>query len=207
VTGGAELQRYLAGLRQDPLIETRLAGRPLRLRTTWGLFSPKAIDEGTALLLEHMPVAPDERALDLGCGYGPIGLSIAQRAPQGRAVLVDKDFVAVDYSRRNAEMNGIDNVEVRLSNGFGSVPETDFSLIASNVPAKSGKELYYLYFHDALTHLQPGGSLWVVSLSGLRRFVERLFREIFGDYRKIKQGKTYTVACATRSSAPSTGYP
>lgn len=187
-------------LRKDIVITDTLRGVPLVLHSTWGLFSPRAIDEGTRLLLDHMEVRATDDCLDLGCGYGPMGLTMAALAPEGRTLLVDKDFVAVDYSRTNANLNHLDNVEVRLSNGFSQVGERLFDLVASNLPAKTGKELLYLYFHDALAHLDVGGRCYVVTISGLRRFVERAFKEVFGNYQKVKQGRSYTVALARKES-------
>jgi len=188
----------LQRLREDLCFDVELRGQRLQLVTTWGLFSPRQVDEGTALLLAQVTLADDADCLDLGCGYGPIGLTLARLAPRGHTLMVDKDFVAVDYSRRNAERNHIGNAEARLSNGFSHVGGRRFDLIATNLPAKSGKELYYLYCYDALAHLRPGGSFWVVSLSGLRRFVERALLEVFGNYQKVKQGRSYTVAAAIR---------
>jgi 16S rRNA G1207 methylase RsmC len=188
----------LSRLREDLKFRAELRGQRLEFSTTWGLFSPREVDAGTRLLLEHVALEEDADCLDLGCGYGPIGLTLARLAPRGQTLLVDKDFVAVNYSRLNAERNHVSNVEVCLSNGFSHVGERRFDLIATNLPAKSGKELYYLYFYDALAHLRPGGCLWVVSLSGLRRFVERALEEVFGNYHKSKQGRIYTVASATR---------
>jgi 16S rRNA (guanine1207-N2)-methyltransferase len=121
---------------------------------------------------------------------------MARLAPRGTHVLVDKDFVAVDYSRKNAEFNGIANAECFLSNGFDQIGRRRFDLIVSNLPAKVGKELYYLYFHDALAHMNPGARFYVVTISGIRKFVQKAFQEVFGNYAKIKQGSTYTVALA-----------
>lgn len=188
----------VAELRKDIVFADTLSGIPLVLHTTWGLFSPRAIDEGTRLLLEHVEVKRDDDCLDLGCGYGPIGLTLAALAPEGKTLLVDKDFVAVEYSRANARRNQRDNVEATLSNGFSHVQRRSFDLIASNLPAKTGKELLYLYFYDALAHLRVGGRCYVVTISGLRRFVERACKEVFGNYEKVKQGRSYTVALARR---------
>lgn len=190
----------LSCLRADLRVKAALRGQQLEFDTTWGLFSPRQVDEGTRLLLQQIRLEPDADCLDLGCGYGPIGLTLARLAPQGHSLLVDKDFVAVEYSRRNAKLNRIGNADARLSNGFSHVHERHFDVIATNLPAKSGKELYYLLFHDAYAHLRPGGALWVVSLSGLRRFVKRALGEIFGNYQKEKQGRVYTVASARREA-------
>jgi len=194
----------LARLRADTVFEETLCGERLCFRSTWGLFSPRNIDEGTRLLLDHLEVRADDDSLDLGCGYGPLGMTIARLAPQGRHLLVDKDFVAVDYARKNLADNGIDNAEAMLSNGFDQVGERRFDLIVSNLPAKSGKELYYLYFYDALARLNPGGRLVIVTINGLRQFVARAFREVFGNYDKLKQGKTYTVSRAVSRAVPPT---
>ena len=80
------------------------------------------------------------------------------------------------------------------SNGFSSVERGSFQRIVANLPAKTGKELLYLLLADARDHLAPGGQLWVVTISGLRRFIERNLREVFGNYRKVKQGRSHTVA-------------
>jgi 16S rRNA G1207 methylase RsmC len=186
-------------LRRDIVFTETLRGRPLTFHTTWGLFSPKGIDEGTRLLLEHLDIGEAERALDLGCGYGPLGLAVAREAPGGHCLMVDKDFVAVEYARQNAARNGIHNVEVRLSDGFRHLGDERFSLVVSNLPAKTSKEHYYLFFHDARERLDAGGRIYVVVISGLRQFIKRAFAEVFGNHTKVKQGRVYTVAMAEKT--------
>ena len=195
----------IAALRRDITFEDELLGHRLNFRTTWGLFSPRHIDDGSRLLLDHLHVERDDVAMDLGCGYGPIGLALARSAPLGSCLLVDKDFVAVDYARRNATLNDITNVGVQLSNGFDQVPDGQFSLIVSNLPAKSSNEQYFLFFHDAYQHLRPGGRLVVVSISGIREFIARNLRDVFGNYDKLKQGKAYTVASSVKQLPQSQG--
>lgn len=90
-------------LKKDLLIETELMGKPFKLATTWGIFSPREIDSGTDLFLKYLEITEDEIALDIGCGYGPLGLAIAANAPKGQVHMVDKDFVAVDYANKNAQ--------------------------------------------------------------------------------------------------------
>jgi 16S rRNA G1207 methylase RsmC len=191
-------QEYLDKLRQDITISDTLRGHNLQFHTTWGLFSPKGIDEGSRLLLDHIEVNRDDNTLDLGCGYGPLGLTLAKLAPEGTSTLVDKDFVAVEYCKKNAQINNINNTNIFLSNGFDQVKSTNFDLIVSNLPAKTGKELYYLYFYDALASMNPGARFYVVTISGLRKFIAKAFDEVFGNYTKLKQGKTYTVAMARK---------
>ncbi|WP_295407270.1 methyltransferase [uncultured Thiocystis sp.] len=191
----------LAGLRRDIQFSAELGGRTLTLQSTWGLFSPRELDEGTRLLLSHLHVEPSDDCLDLGCGYGPIGLALATLAPQGRTLMVDKDFVAVDYAQRNVRLNGIGNAEAQLSNGFDQIaPGREFDLIASNVPAKVGKELLAILLHDAQARLRPGGRLYLVTINGLRQYMKRNLTEVFGNYDKLKQGAHYTVALAQRAT-------
>ncbi len=195
----SETQEYLNQLREDIVFSEKLCGHDLKFHTTWGLFSPKGVDEGSRLLLDLMEIKEDDDSIDLGCGYGPLGLTMAKLAPKGKHLLVDKDFVAIEYSQMNARLNRLDNTEVFLSNGFNQVGDRRFDLIVSNLPAKTGKELYYLYFYDALARLNPGGRIYVVTISGLRKFVGRAFKEVFGNYKKVKQGKVYTVAMAVKT--------
>jgi 16S rRNA G1207 methylase RsmC len=186
-------------LRDDIRFETSLADQNLTFNSTWGLFSPREIDEGTQLLLKHVAVDASDNCLDLGCGYGPIGITLARLAPHGQTLLVDKDFIAIEYSQKNIEQNKINNARAMLSNGFDHIDASlRFDLIASNIPAKVGKELLTLILHDARSRLNPNGRIYVVTINGLRQFMKRYLTEIFGNYKKLKQGRQYTVAMATR---------
>ena len=185
-------------LRQDIVFCASLRGIDLLFHSTWGLFSPKFIDEGTRLLIERMEIHPSDICLDLGCGYGPIGLTMARLASAGTVYMVDKDFVAVEYAQKNAALNGITNCEILLSNGFSAIPPVTFNVMASNLPAKVGNELFYLMLTDAKERFTQGGRLYVVTISGLKDFIKRVFREIFGNYRKAKQSRSYTLALAVK---------
>ena len=175
-----------------------LRGISLVFSATWGLFSPKTIDAGTNLLIEQLNIQEDDTCLDLGCGYGAIGITIAKSIRTTTVYMVDKDFVAVDYARKNVERNQLSNCHVLLSNGFSHLPDLQFDLIASNLPANVGKELLQIFLRDAKQHLKPNGCLYVVTISGLREFIKRNFLTIFGNYQKVKQRHTHTVAMATR---------
>ncbi|MGD8913184.1 MAG: methyltransferase [Candidatus Thiodiazotropha sp.] len=186
-------------LREDIVFTDDLAGERLQFHSTWGIFSPREIDEGTRLLLERIQIMTTDNCLDLGCGYGPIGLYMARRAPDGETLMVDKDFMAVDYSNGNAKRNQLPNAKAILSNGFDHIdPALNFDVIASNIPAKVGKEMLWLILHDAKQHLNHGGRLYVVTINGLRQYMKRNLNEVFGNYKKLKQGKTYTVAMAVK---------
>ena len=183
--------------KSEMTFETKLRGFDLTFTTTWGLFSPKAVDAGTQMLIELLEIEQGNTCLDLGCGYGAIGVSMAKCKETADVYMVDKDFVAVEYARKNVEQNQLQNCHVLLSNGFSHLPEVQFDVIASNLPANVGKELLQKFFIDAKRYLKQNGRLYVVTISGLRKFIKRNFMEVFGNYQKVKQRHTHTVAMAT----------
>ena len=164
-------------------------------------------DAGSWLLIEKIKVKEDDVCLDLGCGYGPIGITMAKLAPKGKVLMIDRDFVAIEYAKKNVELNGLKNCEVFLSNGFSHVPDDlEFDVIASNLPAHVGKELLYSILTDAHERLKDGGTLYVVTIAGIRAFIKRNFMQVFGNYKKVKQGKSYTVAKTVKGGKPSDIY-
>jgi len=181
-------------LKEDIIFEDNLRGFDLTLHSTWGLFSPRNVDSGSRLLIDFLDVKESDICLDLGCGYGTIGLVMAKLAPNGKVYMVDKDFVAVEYARKNAGINHLMNYETILSNAFSHVPDDlQFDVIAANLPANVGKEMLYIILSDAKKHLKKDGKLFVVTIAGLRQFIKRNFKEIFGNYDKVKQGREHAV--------------
>ena len=113
----------------------------LKFNTRWGVFSPRTIDDGTELIMKHIAVKRDDVCLDLGCGYGPIGLALAKHCDKGEVHMVDKDFVAVELANQNTKLNNISNTKAYLSDAFRQVPkDVKFDQIISNIPAKVGRE-------------------------------------------------------------------
>lgn len=186
-------------LKQDLHFNTELRGHALKFTTTWGLFSPREIDSGTDLLLKYCTIRQDDHILDLGCGYGPLGIALGKDAPEGSIMMLDKDFVAVDYARNNLIANNIKNGAALLSNGLAQLPKDKrFTTVVSNIPAKVGKELMSIFMYDIDQHLLPGGQLVVVTINGLRDYMKRTFNEQFGNYEKVKQGRDYTISRAIK---------
>jgi len=114
-----------------------------------GLFSPTEIDEGSRLLIQEMDIKPGDMVLDIGCGYGPIGIVASRLSSFGAVHMVDKDFVAVQYANKNIETNKVRNYTTYLNNAFSEVPDMKFDVIVSNLPAKVGNELLYIIMNDA----------------------------------------------------------
>lgn len=190
---------YTHKLREDIRFETELCGHPFTFLSTWGIFSPREIDDGTDLLLKYLKINPTDDCFDLGCGYGPVGLAMAKLAPQGQTLMVDKDFMAVEYANRNAQLNKLTNAKAMLSNGFQHIDkDLRFDVIASNIPAKVGKEMMSILLHDMKQHLKPGGRIYLVTINGLREYMKRNLKETFGNFDKLKQGQAYTVSYAEK---------
>src|SRR5438094_1684685 len=127
-----------------PYARTRLTvrapGVALPLDVPADVFATRAIDEGTLLLLRNLPTGRPGSLLDLGCGYGALGLPIAARFPEARALLVDRDLLAVRASAHNARSLDLGNVEARSGLGFADLPRGSgpFDWIVCNVPARIG---------------------------------------------------------------------
>lgn len=185
--------------RKDIHFKQDVLGRPFEFYTTWGIFSPEKLDDGSLMLLDYIDFKSEDTSIDLGCGYGVLGMTAARECPDGQHLLIDKDFVAVEYARLNCQKNQLTNTHVQLSNGFNQVDNNlTFSLVMSNLPAKVGKEQHYLYLLDAYQRMTAGGRFYVVTINGLRQFMKRAFTEVFGNAEKVKQGKTYTITMATK---------
>jgi len=102
-------RKDIAKLKKDIVLDVELFDSNLKLHTRWGTFSPRALDDGTKLLMKYFSADIDDVCLDLGCGYGPIGLALAKHCSKGEVHMVDKDFVAVDLANYNAKINNIFN--------------------------------------------------------------------------------------------------
>ena len=192
-------RKDIAKLKDDLVFEDEIFGSKLKFNTRWGVFSPRAIDDGTKLLMKNFSADIDDVCLDLGCGYGPIGLSIAKHCSKGEIHMVDKDFVAVDLANFNAKVNNIINAKAYLSDAFLQVPSNvKFDQIVSNIPAKVGREQLSIILFDALDAMKPGGTITVVTINGLKDFIKSNFKSVFGNYKKIKQGQKYVISQAVK---------
>ncbi|MCF7865688.1 MAG: methyltransferase [Candidatus Pacebacteria bacterium] len=202
-------------LKKDMQIKAFLLNKSFVFNTTWGLFCPEEIDTGTKLLLKAVSenkkvleifeqskdetqsvdrMAKTANILDIGCGYGPIGLALAKALPTASVDLIDKDFVAVDYSKKNAVENSIKNAHSYLSNGFSHVPSgKKYSLIVSNLPAKVSKEFFWILFAETFEHLEKDGYFAVVVIKQLEIMMRKNFNTLFGNSEVIDRDKTYSV--------------
>ena len=183
---------------KNTLIVERVRDMELRLETRPGIFAQHGIDTGSRLLIEAMKVTPTARVLDLGCGYGPIGIVAARLAVRGSAVLVDSDIRATRLAQRNLELNGVTNAEVILGDGWHDLPaKSRFDLVVSNPPTHSGREVLDDFVEGAYKVLRPRGQLYMVvnRLLSLRKEIEK----IFGAVETVSQSKGFVVIRAAKA--------
>ena len=196
------LEQLRQALAEQPAIQHNTGARTLTLRTRHGLFSARAIDAGTALLLRELEAAPpQQRVLDFGCGYGAIGLTLASRWPEAQVTLIDSDVRAVEAAQENIEANRLANARAVLSPGLRGAGTEPFDLIVSNLPAQAGNDALDEMLLEAHDRLAAGGTLAVVVVNGIRRYIQRRAAMIFGDAHKAHQGPRHSVIEASRAAA------
>ena len=192
-------RKDIVNLKKDIEIVVNLLDNEFTLHTRWGVFSPRSIDEGTLLLMKYIEVGVNDVCLDLGCGYGPIGLALAKHCTKGEVHMIDKDFVAIELANNNAKLNNLSNAKAYFSDAFLQVPnEVKFDQVISNLPAKVGREQLSIILYDAFDALKPGGKITVVTIKGLKDFIKNNFKSVFGNYKKLKQGQKYIVSQAIK---------
>lgn len=190
-------------LARHPEVTLDAGCRQLNLRSRHGLFSARSLDEGTQLLLRELEdLSSPPRVLDLGCGYGPIGLALAARWPDSHVDLVDSDIRAIDATAENIAINRLSNASVTLSDGIRDLPNaaSSYDLVLSNLPAQAGNDAIDQLLLDSYDALNGGGLLVVVAVNGLRRYLQRRLADIFGrkQVRKVHQGPRHTVLKAAK---------
>jgi 16S rRNA (guanine1207-N2)-methyltransferase len=177
-----------------------LRGYSFRFKTDQGVFSKKEVDFGSRLLIETFVESTIEGPiLDVGCGYGPIGLSLAKSYSNRDVHMVDVNTRALALAKENAETNHISNAYVYESDRLGSVKEYAFSSILTNPPIRAGKETVHLIFEESFDHLVSGGELWVViqKKQGAPSAIKKL-EERFGVVEVVLKKKGYFIIKAIK---------
>lgn len=141
--------------------DTVYRGHALRFETDRGVFSRLELDRGTEILLAALPEGLRGRVLDMGCGYGALGVSLAKASPACSLTMADINERAVSLADRNAARNGV-AAETLQSDGFAVLNGRQFDCVVTNPPIRAGKSVIYRMFADAAAALAGGGTLWLV---------------------------------------------
>jgi 16S rRNA (guanine1207-N2)-methyltransferase len=144
-------------------ITFELRGHTFRFKTDQGVFSKKEVDFGSRALIEAFEIPAVKGALlDVGCGYGPIGLSLAKDLVDRTVHMIDVNERALSLAEENAKENRVQNVSIYQSDRYASVFEKEFAAILTNPPIRAGKETVHSILENSYDHLAELGELWVV---------------------------------------------
>lgn len=142
-------------------VETEYRGHALTFETDSGVFSRTELDRGTEVLLDALPETVSGSVLDMGCGWGIIGVAVGKHWPDTQITMADINQRACDLSRKNAQANGV-QATVMESDGYEKVLGHTYDLILQNPPIRAGKSVIYQMFADAAGCLNENGELWLV---------------------------------------------
>ncbi len=173
-------------------IEVCLRGQCFRFITASGVFSFGKLDRGTELLVKNMVLDEGWRVLDLGCGYGAIGI-VASRFVE-HVIMTDVNRRAVSIARKNLKINGVRNAEVRWGSLYEPVKGEKFDSIITNPPVHAGKEILREIVINAPLHLNDGGLLQlVIKTKQGAKYIKALMEEHFTEVRELAKGSGYRV--------------
>ncbi len=185
------------------MITTQLFGQELYFETDNTVFSPSGIDSGTKAMLGTLTLEPGSKVLDLGCGYGVVGISIARCIGEEHVILCDISETAVALSKENALRNGLTSLDIRISNGFSAIPEDGFTLILSNPPYHTDFSVAKHFIEIGYKRLVPGGQMVMVT-KRLDWYKNKL-TAVFGGVRVAEIDGYYVFTAekrAKKSAAP-----
>jgi len=174
-------------------IEVTLRGNKLKFYTGSGVFSIGQIDKGTKLLIEASIIQPNWKILDLGCGYGAIGISIAKAFPLAHITMTDINERAIKLARMNIELNNLKNIELIKSNLYQNIQEK-FDTIITNPPQLAGRKICFEIIEKAKDHLEKEGLLQLVARHNKGgKELEKKMNEVFGNVEEIAKKGGYRV--------------
>lgn len=144
------------------MIEANIKNTYLKFETDKNVFSPGAIDKGTLAMLSLVEFSENDKVLDLGCGYGVVGLLAAKLIGEDNIIMADISDDAVRLAKLNAKLNGV-NADIRKSCAYDNIPECDFTLILSNPPYNTNFSVAKEFIETGFKKLSVGGRLYMVT--------------------------------------------
>ncbi len=164
-----------------------------------GVFSKGEVDYGSIALLKILLKQNfTGNILDIGCGYGTIGLILAKNFPECNFLLSDVNIRACALARENKKSFGVKNVEIIESDIFQNI-DKNFDYIVTNPPIRAGKKVIYSIFEQSYHHLNQNGSLFIViRRSHGAESAQKFIHSVFGNCELLKKDKGFYVYCATK---------
>ncbi|MEM1515242.1 MAG: methyltransferase [Candidatus Bathyarchaeia archaeon] len=181
------------------LISAYLRGRHFRFWASSGVFSKEHIDPGTKLLIESMILPNEGYVLDIGCGYGVVGIVVAALNPNLHVIMVDVNERAVKLAKRNIRLNGVMNAEVRRGSLYEPVRGMLFDCILSNPPISAGMDIVEAIITGAPKYMRNRATIQIVIRSkiGRERF-KAIFEKCFGNFSILARRGGYRVLIAEK---------
>jgi len=183
------------------LLRCRLRGHDFEFLTASGVFSHRRVDTGTRLLVESMRLPAEGEALDLGCGYGPIGIAAAKLEPRLQVWMTDVNQRAVALAEENARRNRVGNVRLLAGSLYEGLEGRSFDVILTNPPISAGiGKVVEPLIEGSVRHLKPGGSLqMVVRTTKGGSSLKALLEHHYGGLEVVARRSGYRVLKAGRS--------
>jgi 16S rRNA (guanine1207-N2)-methyltransferase len=176
------------------IIRTHLCGRKFEFLTASSVFSTRKVDLGTRLLIESMLLPQEGCILDLGCGYGPVGIAAAKLNLNLRVILTDINLRAVQLAQKNLEKNRVSNAEVRRGYLYEPVKNEIFNCILSNPPVSAGMDTVKAIITEAPGVMRNKASLQMVIRSKIgAKTLPSTFEKTFGNVKILERKSGYRV--------------
>jgi len=186
--------------KEKTVIKANIKGIDLIFKTSPEVFSPKSIDRGTLAMLNWVVFNDKVRVLDLGCGYGVVGILAAKILSPEQVVMVDNNPIAVQLSKENVILNDVQGITVYLSDGFNNMDESDFSLILCNPPYHADFSIPKHFIHKGFNRLRIGGRM--VMVTKREQWYKKKLMSIFGNVKNQKKdGYGYNVFVSIKNSS------
>ncbi len=181
------------------LIKACLCGRQFEFVTASSVFSKKRVDPGTRLLIESMLLPDRGDALDIGCGYGAVGIAAAAQKPTLHVVMTDVNMRAVRLARENIGRNRVANAEVCFGCLYEPVEGSEFDVVLSNPPVSAGMDIVKAIITQAPKVMAPKATLQMVVRSKIGgKALPALFEAVFGNCRVLARQSGYRVLIAEK---------
>jgi 16S rRNA (guanine1207-N2)-methyltransferase len=196
-------EHYFAALPKSEaklgLIRTTLRGKSFEFLTASSVFSKKQVDLGTRLLIEAMALPETGTVLDVGCGYGAVGIAAASSNPRLRVVLTDVNMRAVQLAKQNIKINKVRNAEVRCGYLYEPVKDVAFNCVLSNPPVSAGMETVKTIITEAPQVMADKASFQLVIRSKIgAKTLPTIFNKTFGNCMVLARKSGYRVLTAEK---------